>query len=451
MPFDDGDSDVSQDLQEVNKLQRQDSDDDEEEYARKIPFTEKPMFNAIIGLVIVINAITLGVELEVEGMPEENAGPTPISERLHWYILHFTFCLIFFVELILRLYCLGIRYFFVPSNLLDFAVVILAVADTWVLPLLNIDGDLAIFSVFRMLRMLKLIRLIRLVQMFKELWLIVVGLRESLKTLGWVCLLLVLFIYMCGIFLTTQVGHNDLDFDQHFRETQGWDHEVYFGTVARSMLTLMQVLTRDGWSDDIARHVIKIYPAMSWFFILFVTFATYGLLSVIVGVIVESTLAEAKHNDDKIKKKSDSDRSRVLDHLKTVFALADEDKSGTITMAEVREAVKNPEIAKKLQLIGFPVSDPNKIFMLLDVDQSGELTIEEFINGCMRLKGDAKSKDLLMVQVGVEQLARHLALLDEKSQLAQDKIGILDRKTQKMAKQTRDMFASERTRKKWAK
>ena len=45
---------------------------------------------------------------------------------------------------------------------------------------------------------------VRLLRMFKELWLICAGLMESIKTLGWVGLLLFIWVYIFAIF-TTQV------------------------------------------------------------------------------------------------------------------------------------------------------------------------------------------------------------------------------------------------------
>lgn len=38
-------------------------------------------------------------------------------------------------------------------------------------------------------------------------------------------------------------------------------------------------------------------------------------------------------------------------------------------------------------MIDFPVDDPEKIFMLLDIDNVGELELDVFIKGCMRLSG----------------------------------------------------------------
>merc|ERR1711939_871630 len=111
------------------------------------------------------------------------------------------------------------------------------------------------------------------------------------------------------------------------------------------------------------------------FFVVYLLFTTFGLLNMIIGVIVENTLAMARSNEEKMRKQQEKDRVKVLGHLREVFEVADEDGSGTLTQQEVKEAIANPEVANRLRLIDFPVDDPDEVFMLLDVDSSGELSI----------------------------------------------------------------------------
>merc|ERR1712187_738810 len=42
-------------------------------------------------------------------------------------------------------------------------------------------------------------------------------------------------------------------------------------------------------------------------------------------------------------------------------------------------------------------SQAQALFMLLDVDESGEVNVDEFVKGCMRLKGSARSMDVNML------------------------------------------------------
>lgn len=55
---------------------------------------------------------------------------------------------------------------------------------------------------------------------------------------------------------------------------------------------------------------------------------TYGILNLIVGVIVESSLAFAKVDSDRSMKRSQLDRKLALSHLKSSFERMDADGSG---------------------------------------------------------------------------------------------------------------------------
>jgi voltage-gated sodium channel len=252
-------------------------------------------------------------------------------------------------------------------------------------------------------------------------------------------------LYFFAIFATQQIGQEDEIYNEYFEKTHGYfDHEVYFGTVPRSMLTLFQICTLDKWSENIVRHVKHQQPGMEWLFVSFVTFSTFGLLNLVIGVIVENTLASAKVNETKMKKKREKDRMRVLNHLREFFEQSDEDGSGTLTVEEVQQAMKDPEAMNKLKLIDLPLEDPNEIFALLDVDQSGELSIDEFISGCMRIKGNARSKDLLAVQIAVDTLGSKFSDLNHALETAGDKIMKLDERTAEMMMKCEKVFLPER-------
>merc|ERR1712187_500300 len=163
-------------------------------------------------------------------------------------------------------------------------------------------------------------------------------------------------------------------------------------------------------------------PWMIAFFVLFVFGATLGLLNVVVGVIVENTILTASKDIQKQKQKKEQDRQLVFAQLQEIFDKADVDGSGTLSLEEVEAALNKPEIYNKLRMIDFPVDDPSQVFVLLDFDETGELTIEEFITGCVRMKGAAKSKDLLVAQVAVDVMRRHYQEFETEMELFQEKL-----------------------------
>jgi len=252
------------------------------------------------------------------------------------------------------------------------------------------------------------------------------------------------FIYICAIFTTLVIGKNDKLYDQYFLDSGGWDHEVYFRTVPRSMFTLFQIVTFESWSERIVRHVMQKQPGMVIFFVIFMAICSFGLLNIVVGVVVESTLATSEKDDTKVKRAQERDRQRVYDHLREIFEGADEDGSGTLTLNEVQKAISKPEIYNKLKMIEFPVEDPKSIFMILDYDNTCELSIDEFISGCIRMKGTAKSKDLLAAQVAVDTMKRHYTYFEKEMKELQAKIGLLDDTARALVYQGEHVFLNLR-------
>jgi len=213
------------------------------------------------------------------------------------------------------------------------------------------------------------------------------------------------------------------------------------GTTSVPMASMMQF---ESWSERIVRHVMQKQPGMVIFFVLFIAIASFGLLNIVVGVVVESTLSTSEKDESKVKRAQERDRQRVFDHLREIFEAADEDGSGTLTLSEVQKAINKPEIYNKLKMIEFPVEDPKQVFMLLDYNNSCELSIDEFIAGCIRMKGSAKSKDLLAAQVAVDTMKRHYTYFEKEMKELQGKIALLDDTARALVYQGEHVFLNLR-------
>lgn len=371
-------------------------------------FVDSGWFNAIVVCVIGVNAVTVGLETDARSGGGGNGA--------HWFILEFVYCAFYCIEVSLRIYYHRCEYFTKPTmrlwNIFDLIVVVVALFEKYVVP-------------FRFWRLVRLVRLLRLFKIFKELWLVTSGIIDSLKTLFWIVLTLFTLCYVFGIWLTIAVGQDDTSFDPYFRFSNGWDHEVYFKTVIRSVFTLIQVLTLDSW-NEVARHVSQEHQYMTIVFLIFVVVGSFGILNIIVGVVVENTLSTSEIDRTNVRKKQENDRHMVFTQLREIFEAADADNSGTLTIDEVIHALDKPEVDSKLRMIDFPVENPQQLFKDLDYDNTKDLTIDEFITGCMRMKGIAKSKDLLEAQVALDTMRKHYKAFEVEMQIFHEKLHLLE-------------------------
>merc|ERR1719327_2291604 len=90
--------------------------------------------------------------------------------------------------------------------------------------------------------------------------------------------------------------------------------------------------------------------------------------------------------------------------MRDLFNEMDTDGSGSVTSAEVVDCLDDPKMGGYFQLLGIEVDDTERLFRLLDEDGSNEVSIDEFINGCLHLRGTAKSIDLYQVMSQLKQI-----------------------------------------------
>merc|ERR1711924_345421 len=83
--------------------------------------------------------------------------------------------------------------------------------------------------------------------------------------------------------------------------------------------------------------------------------------------------------------------------LREMFALVDESGDGTISWDEMEQLMHNPTALMYLSKLELSVNHLETIFRLLD-DGDGEITLEEFIAGISKLKGQARSIDVVDLQ-----------------------------------------------------
>merc|ERR1712176_179185 len=83
--------------------------------------------------------------------------------------------------------------------------------------------------------------------------------------------------------------------------------------------------------------------------------------------------------------------------LHELFIVMDGDESGELTIDEVEKILMDPTSQAYLQSLGIDVTDAWTLLKLLDRDGTGTIDLEEFTQGCMSLRGEAKAIHLAML------------------------------------------------------
>mmetsp|Transcript_31846 Transcript_31846/g.94679 ORF Transcript_31846/g.94679 Transcript_31846/m.94679 type:complete len:565 (+) Transcript_31846:54-1748(+) len=338
-------------------------------------------FECFIGGMIMLNCFLIGLE----------ASQPPGSGDAAFAALENIFVLLFLCEWLMRIRAFGWIWVFEPVNAADTAMVwVFGVLPKWVFGPAGMDVSfLRIFTVLRALRLARLAKAVRLEPGFRELWMLIHGLSNSARPLLWTWVIAILILYIFAVAATELIGRqSEFKDDEHIQEL--------FGNPMRSMFTMFQLMTLDTWAYTIARPVMAKQFGMCLFFIAFIFLGVFVFWNLITAIIVENAMKVASEDAGQKAKDMDETKKRELKALADLFLEIDKDGSGELTVDEFFSALENPKVKRMIDLLDLKVSEMKDVWIILD-DGDGLLTIKEFSNGLRRMKGEAKAKDIIDV------------------------------------------------------
>merc|ERR1719482_2318256 len=183
------------------------------------------------------------------------------------------------------------------------------------------------------------------------------------------------------------------------------------------MVTLFQFVTLDDWSR-IARMVSGFDEGednlpFKWkwwmlFFIIYVLITAFSILSLLTGVISEHMIALTRYTEKQAEEQEEREKQKFIVFFHDWFTRADVDNSGSVSRDELRSLFRRKEVAEELEKLA---EDGFEIEMFLDNEESvdelfdsilasgqEEVSWEDFCQGFLRMRGEAKGIHLLEVQ-----------------------------------------------------
>lgn len=349
-----------------------------------LPWIHTAKAQSFFGTVILVNAMCLALETDLH---EADGFSWNETQDVIWLVVESVFLTLFIIELSLRLSADGLTTFRDPWNCLDLLLICTGFMDTWVLQVI-LAGAFDFFnaSFLRIMRLLRLARIAKVFRFFRVLYLLIEGILNAMRMIVWFVMLLVLMLFVFGIFCTTTFGRD----------------EAYpvncFSSVPISMFTLFQLVTLEGW-PGIYQEASKGHPAMWVFFILFIFVANMVMLNMMTGVIVENVLTIARDEEKDRDRLEMQKRSAAMIKLKRVFQLLDQDESGMLCREELEFLKEDADAQDQLKGLNIPTEQIMKLFDQMDFGGSGEISLEDFIDSCLHYsQGGIAERDLLQVQ-----------------------------------------------------
>jgi len=352
-------------------------------------------FQACIMLLILLNLVMLGVEVDVASSlgPEE-------EDPVIFQVLNITIVVVFIFEIVVKIMGFGFNHFFYGPerwwNAFDLVIITTSVIETF-LDLLTktmesstVDSShLRIMRFMRLARALRGVRVMRLVRFIGALRSIVFAIMSTLWSLVWTLVLLVLLFYCFAVILAQLVS-------DHCRFSSHCDAMLqrHWASVPESMLTLFLSIT-GGLSWTEALEPLRTVSGVAFSCLIVYVFLSYfAILNVVTGVFCNNAIESSKADKDIAIMKQMEWHKGQLRALKGVFNEIDNDKSNKVSIKELEVAMSQEKLASFMESMDISTQDIWTLFLILDADGSGEISFEEFVSGCMQLQGPAQSVQL---------------------------------------------------------
>ena len=275
---------------------------------------------------------------------------------------------------------------------------IVIIACGWVEVIMNSIGTglgfrIAVLRAMRLIRIFRLARLLKRIRPLKELHKLVMMMATCFRTLLWSCLLCFVVMTVWSMLMVETIYPALLEM---WKDNGTFDdcpqcRRAMSSVMDANLLLFKTVIAGDSWGE-IAVPVIQEYPATAVIFVGSLLTLVCGVLNVIVAVVVD-TFAEARQNDvQNLAEEMEDEIEHDRKELAKLFDKIDKDGSGELTLQELVEGAReDPAFQSRLRVMDIDENDLEDLFHMIDVDQSGTVEAAEFIGPLSRWAHDSKT------------------------------------------------------------
>eukprot|EP00929_Paragymnodinium_shiwhaense_P099668 TRINITY_DN6144_c0_g1_i1.p1 TRINITY_DN6144_c0_g1~~TRINITY_DN6144_c0_g1_i1.p1 ORF type:complete len:687 (-),score=159.12 TRINITY_DN6144_c0_g1_i1:162-2222(-) len=377
-------------------------------------FTEHRYFELAFASLILIHTVAMSLETQYHSWDicydlnfpkctRPAAQIWPSGKNFMWY-LELVFGVVFTIEVTLKLIASGYMFFCQTWNNIDLTIIL-----GWLIVVMS-DASLPlnpmVVRLARVARLMRFVRLVKTVQMFDILQLLVGSLRASASILFWSAVVLLLIIVCAALLSHNTVLSFVLDESLDMKTR----HDAYkvFGSFARSFMTMYQMtfsLDTEAW--------VVMFELSEWFAIPLVIYqglVCFAVINVIQAVFLNETIKLASTDDELMIMEKNRWQAMHEEKVQALFAEADASGDGLIDYSEFMMIMHDERVTAWLDAMEVKVEDPKLVWDLLvsfsnvHGGETNRLSSHWFVKGVGRLKGAAKSLDVLKMLQGLAEL-----------------------------------------------
>eukprot|EP00930_Biecheleria_cincta_P049827 TRINITY_DN35024_c0_g1_i1.p1 TRINITY_DN35024_c0_g1~~TRINITY_DN35024_c0_g1_i1.p1 ORF type:complete len:218 (+),score=46.72 TRINITY_DN35024_c0_g1_i1:96-656(+) len=168
---------------------------------------------------------------------------------------------------------------------------------------------------------------------------------------------------------------------------------------------------------DMVEPLVQISEWMNCVFATYVFFTLFCCLNIITAIFVENAQALKRVDEDAMHEELMKEKQVWCSEVADLFAKVDASGEGIFTFDDFkRELATNFGVQTCFKKLGIDVSTSSaeELWELFDIDDSGEIDIDEFAAGIVHFHGSARSIDIFKIRKDNRSIANKIEDLHEK-------------------------------------
>lgn len=370
------------------------------EKSKLVRIVKSMAFDYVSAVLLASNAILIGCQVNDQLIQLHDNPPVVFD------ILNTIYGLLFLAELVLRIAADGPREYFLGHSMIwnwfDFIVVTLQVAEIIARFLLQggaVPKYFIMGRLVRVARMARVVRVIRVMRFFRAFRILLTMIFGTMRNGAWATLLLVLIMYIFAIVFTQSLGDYLMDHGG-ISARDDPDNErliFYYGSLLRAILTLFKSIIGGVDWEEVLIPLSGVGWVLVCLFLGYISFVSLVVMNVVTGLFLQSAIEQAQSDQEHVIQLRLAEKQLFVSRLHALFHELDTSCDGCISLSEFESHLKNEQMQAMLQTFEIDNADAWTLFKLLDTDGGGSVDIDEFVDGCIRLKGSAKSIQMAQI------------------------------------------------------
>lgn len=352
-------------------------------------------FNTVIGLLILLNGILIGASSDLQVrcafLDEGEVCDRHMTEALD--LSNTMFTVVFSLELAVRVFVSRLEFYRAEGwqwNVMDTIVVVISLLEEAAFA--GGSFNLKYVRLLRLSRLVRTVRMVRTLPFFMTLRTMLNAIMNSLSSFLWAMVLVWFTLFMFAVAFTQGAAQyaesaTAAQANKDFLKT-------FFPSLGMTLLTLFMCITGGLNWWEVIEALSDIHALFGVLFAFYICLMVLALLNIVTGIFVNEALELAKMDRDFMTKIELDRRQADIEKLDYVFRSVDVSRTGKINLEQFLVHMDNVEVKALFTVMGLDYSDLLAFFEALDVGGHSQLTREEFVMGCMNLRGSAKTLDI---------------------------------------------------------